>query len=98
MTVDKIEKGAKSHRVPTRMCVACGRKTSPSELLRFIRNNCGELEFDGLCRKGGRGAYVCVGNPCFESALSKGAFSRALRGRVTGGQNAAMAIMRLRHE
>jgi len=87
MTVDKKTKGAKSHRVPTRMCVACGRKTSPFELLRFIRNGGGELELDRRRRKGGRGAYICADNLCFDKAVTKGRFSRALKGRVDGIQN-----------
>ena len=92
MTVDKFLKRAKSLHVPTRMCVACGEKRDPSDLLRFVRNDTGALEPDRKRIKGGRGAYVCLKTACFEKALEKGRFSRALRGRVLCDRNAMLVV------
>jgi predicted RNA-binding protein YlxR (DUF448 family) len=82
LTVDKKNKRAKSHHVPTRMCVACGKRDASFRLARFIRTETGKLRMDGKRRLGGRGAYLCVSKTCFEKALTKGLFSRALRGRT----------------
>ena len=87
MTVDKKTKAAKSHHVPTRMCLACGVKTAPFNLSRYFRDEAGTLQLDAKRNKGRRGAYVCKSKGCFEKAVSKRLFNRALRGNVVcGGQ------------
>jgi uncharacterized protein len=64
---------------PVRSCVGCGRKAPQRELLRFVAD-------DGLLvpgeRRPGRGAYTCRRLSCFERALSRRAFNRALRRSV----------------
>ena len=82
LTVDKKNKQAKSPHVPTRMCVACGNKDASIRLMRFIRTETGRLYLDQTQKMGGRGAYLCVSKTCFEKALTKGLFSRALRGKT----------------
>jgi predicted RNA-binding protein YlxR (DUF448 family) len=68
---------------PTRSCIGCGRKAAQSELLRFVAR-------DGLVVSGttlpGRGAYTCRRLACYERALARRAFNRALRQTVRVGQ------------
>jgi predicted RNA-binding protein YlxR (DUF448 family) len=64
---------------PVRSCVGCGRKAPQGELLRFVAK-------DGTLAVGegepGRGVYTCRRLSCFERALSRRAFNRALRQNV----------------
>jgi uncharacterized protein len=64
---------------PIRSCLGCGRKAAQSELLRFAAE-------DGRLVPGanapGRGAYTCHRLACFERAVSRRAFNRALRQTV----------------
>jgi uncharacterized protein len=59
--------------------VGCGRKAPKDELLRFVAS-------DGVLALGpdepGRGAYTCPRLACFERAVSKKAFNRALKKTV----------------
>jgi uncharacterized protein len=65
---------------PIRTCTGCGRKAPQSELLRFVAR-------DGALAPGprlpGRGAYTCRRLLCFERAVSRRAFNRALRRTVS---------------
>jgi predicted RNA-binding protein YlxR (DUF448 family) len=55
--------------------VGCGRRAPKQELVRFT-------EVEGVLSEGraaaGRGAYTCPDGACFEQALHRGAFPRAL--------------------
>ena len=68
---------------PIRSCVGCGGKAGQSELRRFVAK-------DGLlvstASDPGRGAYTCHRLACFERALARRAFNRALRQTVRVGQ------------
>jgi predicted RNA-binding protein YlxR (DUF448 family) len=64
---------------PTRSCIGCGRKAPQSELLRFVARD-GQLVAGA--REPGRGAYTCRRLSCFERALSRRSFNRALRRNV----------------
>ena len=62
-----------------RTCAGCGRKAAQAELVRFA-------ERDGALvpgREPGRGAYTCRRLACFERAVSRHAFARVLRRKVT---------------
>ena len=65
---------------PIRTCTGCGRKAPQSELLRFVAQ-------DGALAPGarlpGRGAYTCRRLLCFERAVSRRGFNRALRRTVS---------------
>ena len=65
---------------PIRTCTGCGLKAPRSELLRFVAQ-------DGTLTPGpslpGRGAYTCRRLLCFERAVSRRAFNRALRRTVS---------------
>lgn len=61
---------------PVRTCVGCRRRAKQSELLRVIAE--GEnLVVDRL--GAGRGAWIHQSKNCFELAITRLAFSRALR-------------------
>jgi predicted RNA-binding protein YlxR (DUF448 family) len=64
---------------PVRTCVGCGRKAPQRELWRFAAPG-GVLERGSTLP--GRGAYTCPRAVCFERALSRRAFNRALRRTV----------------
>jgi predicted RNA-binding protein YlxR (DUF448 family) len=65
---------------PIRTCVGCGRKAPQSELVRFTAQ-AGALT-PGRTEPG-RAAYTCRRLACYERALSRRAFNRALRRTVT---------------
>ena len=71
---------------PTRSCIGCGRKAPQSELLRFVARD-GRLVAGA--QEPGRGAYTCRRLSCFERALSRRAFNRALRRSVRVGPELA---------
>ena len=75
--------GAVHLRLPERTCIGCRRKSGPAGLVRFARRP------DGTMAVGrgepGRGAWLCAGSEaCFEAAVRRRAFSRALRCEVPG--------------
>ena len=67
---------------PLRRCAGCGRRAPQRELLRFAAR-------DGALVAGrtepGRGAYTCGSLACFDRAVERGMFARALRGHVRVG-------------
>jgi predicted RNA-binding protein YlxR (DUF448 family) len=71
---------------PTRSCIGCGRKAPQGELLRFVARD-GQLVADA--QEPGRGAYTCRRLSCFERALSRRAFNRALKRNVRVGPELA---------
>ncbi|MEW6474573.1 MAG: YlxR family protein [Actinomycetota bacterium] len=72
---------ARPHR-PERTCIGCRRKSGPSGLVRIARRPDGAL---GIGRgEPGRGAWLCAGlEACFDAAVRRRAFSRALRTEVS---------------
>jgi len=52
--------------VPIRTCLACGRKTAKSNLLRICRDQDGQINIDPEQKLPGRGAYVCPTRACAE--------------------------------
>ena len=64
---------------PIRSCIGCGRKAPQHEFLRFVAKG-GRLVAGGS--EPGRGAYTCRRLSCFERAVSRRAFNRALRQTV----------------
>jgi hypothetical protein len=70
----------------TRTCIGCRRVASPGELVRLARRPDGTL---GVGRhEPGRGAWLCAvtTRDCYELAVRRRAFGRALRTEVTGDQ------------
>jgi hypothetical protein len=70
-------------RLPERTCIGCRRKSGPAGLVRVARRPDGSLAVGR--GEPGRGAWLCAGSEsCFDAALRRRAFSRALRGEVPG--------------
>jgi predicted RNA-binding protein YlxR (DUF448 family) len=69
--------------VPERTCIGCRRKAGPAGLVRIARSASGSLAV-GRCEPG-RGAWLCAGSEaCFDAAVRRKAFGRALRSEVPG--------------
>jgi predicted RNA-binding protein YlxR (DUF448 family) len=70
-------------RVPERTCIGCRRKTGPGRLARVARRPDGSLAVGRS--EPGRGAWLCSGSvECFDAAVRRRAFSRALQREVSG--------------
>ncbi|MBD3913325.1 YlxR family protein [Nocardioides hwasunensis] len=72
---------------PVRTCVGCRSRATASELLRVVAGSDSEgrpaLVPDPGRRAPGRGAHVHPTQECWELAVRRRAFSRALRSGVT---------------
>ncbi|MDO5044120.1 MAG: YlxR family protein [Coriobacteriia bacterium] len=68
-----------AQKIPHRMCVACQHSKPRKDLVRFYKDNEGELKIDIKGTKSGRGTYLCWSLDCFDSALAKHSFSRSLK-------------------
>jgi predicted RNA-binding protein YlxR (DUF448 family) len=67
-----------SRHVPERTCIGCRRTSGPAGLVRIARRPDGSLAVGR--GEPGRGAWLCAGSEaCFDTALRRRAFSRALR-------------------
>jgi predicted RNA-binding protein YlxR (DUF448 family) len=65
-------------RAPERTCIGCRRKAGPALLVRVARRLDGSLAVGR--GEPGRGAWLCAGSAaCFEAAVRRRAFGRALR-------------------
>ena len=70
-------------RVPERTCIGCRRKAGPPGLTRVARRPDGSLAVGRS--EPGRGAWLCADSVgCFDAAVRRRAFSRALRSEVSG--------------
>ena len=68
---------------PERTCIGCRRKAGPSGLVRVARRPDGSLSVGR--HEPGRGAWLCAGSAaCFDAAVRRRAFGRALRCEVSG--------------
>ena len=66
---------------PIRSCIGCRRKAPQDELTRIARQADGSLSVGR--RLPGRGAWLCAGSlPCFELAVRRRLFAKALRATV----------------
>ena len=72
-----------SPRTPERTCIGCRRKAGPAGLVRVARRPDGSLAVGRS--EPGRGAWLCAGSAsCFDAAVRRRAFGRALRCDVPG--------------
>lgn len=69
-------------KIPMRKCIACQELKDKKELVRVVRTPEGEVKIDPSGKMSGRGAYICSTIECFESAVKKKAFDRALKTTV----------------
>lgn len=90
----------KERKVPMRRCVGCMESKEKQELIRIAVFE-GKLTVDPSGRAKGRGIYLCMNNPkCFETAVKRRAFERAVQNRVTDEEKEALlaALGELREE
>lgn len=66
-------------KIPLRKCIGCGVQKPKRELLRVVCTKEGDVYLDKTGRANGRGAYICSDVSCFDQAVKKKAFSRALK-------------------
>ncbi|MGH1341204.1 MAG: YlxR family protein [Nannocystales bacterium] len=70
--------------MPSRMCVACRARKPASALLRFRRRSDGHIVPAVTPKRDkGRSAYLCPSRSCYEIAVKRRAFARALTGPNT---------------
>ncbi len=79
--------------MPNRMCIACGKKTSVSALLRVALSESGDLLPDPRRRLPGRGAHVCLSELCLTIAIEKRLFNRAFRMEIVGKSLSALRAL-----
>ena len=65
-----------------RKCIACGEHKPKKELIRVVKSNEDEVTVDFTGKANGRGAYICNDKKCFELAIKKNAFNRALETKI----------------
>jgi len=71
-----------------RTCIGCRRVAEPAELVRVARRPDGSI---GVGRaEPGRGAWLCPDVSCFEMAVRRRAFGRALRIEIGADELASL--------
>ncbi len=69
-------------KIPMRKCIACGVQKPKKELIRVVKTNENEVFVDFTGKANGRGAYICKDKACFDIAIKKNAFNRALETKI----------------
>ena len=72
--------------VPLRTCIACGRNTEKSGLLRLVTLDGGWVIVDTTGKQSGRGAYICAAGDCRSKEPNKNRVEYALK--TTVGEDA----------
>jgi uncharacterized protein len=75
-------------RQPQRTCIACRRTAGKRELVRLVRTPEGEILLDPTGKKSGRGAYLCIQQACWLTALTEGRIGRALKAELSAEDRA----------
>ncbi len=73
-----MAKRRRGKHIPQRTCIGCRTTSSKWEMIRVVRTPEG-VQIDPTRRLPGRGAYVHARRACWEAALKRKAFARALR-------------------
>ena len=73
---------------PQRTCIGCRRVADLAELVRVARRPDGSLGVG--TNEPGRGAWLCASAGCFEMAVRRRAFGRALRRQVVPAELAEL--------
>lgn len=69
-------------KIPIRKCIACGEQKPKKELIRVVKSKEDEVSVDFTGKANGRGAYICPTIDCFQLAIKKNAFNRALESKI----------------
>ena len=75
----------KTGYLPSRTCLACGKKQPQQALVRIERNAEGFVKISSGKGSSGRGAYLCTEEKCWERGMDKGLLDRALRLTISSG-------------
>lgn len=70
-------------KVPLRQCLGCRTMYPKSQLLRVAKSAQGEISLDCTGKKPGRGAYLCLEEPCFKRIQKSRALERVLSSPIT---------------
>lgn len=65
-----------------RKCIGCGEQKPKKELIRVVKNKEDEVSVDFTGKANGRGAYICNDRKCFDTAVKRNAFNRALETQI----------------
>lgn len=69
-------------KIPMRKCIGCGEQKAKKELIRVVKNKEDEVLVDFTGKANGRGAYICNDKKCFDTAVKRNAFNRALETQI----------------
>ena len=72
----------KTRKIPMRMCVGCREMREKRSRRRTAKSAEGEISFDPVGKKPGRGAYICRDRACLERAVKQKQLERALEQRI----------------
>ena len=75
----------KVRKVPMRMCTGCREMKPKKELMRVVKSPEGQIDFDPVGKKPGRGAYICPNADCLKRARKNKTLSRALETEIGEG-------------
>lgn len=77
--------------IPQRTCVACRSERPKRDMVRIVRAPDGVVGVDLTGKKSGRGAYLCLQPPCWQTALKRHALDKALKTELTVADREALA-------
>jgi predicted RNA-binding protein YlxR (DUF448 family) len=60
-------------------------------MVRIVRAPDGAVSVDPTGKRSGRGAYLCLQPPCWQTALKRHALDKALKTELTAADRAALA-------
>lgn len=69
-------------KIPVRLCLGCKEPYPKKELARIVRSPEGEISYDPVGKKPGRGAYICRKPECFDAAVKTKQFAKAFKEQV----------------
>lgn len=70
---------AKVKKIPIRLCLGCKEPHPKKEMARIVRSPEGEISYDPVGKKPGRGAYICKKPECFDAAVKARQFAKAFK-------------------
>lgn len=78
------EQGASPQDIPEsqRICCGCGQAREKESLVRLVLGPDGEAALDYAARLGGRGAYLCPKEACFQSSDAPRGLGRSFKCKV----------------
>ena len=69
--------------LPQRTCTGCGEKKNKNELIRVVKDKCGNISVDKTGKANGRGAYICDNIECLEKAIKIKKLERTFETKIS---------------